>query len=84
MLRIYTVDISCPPERKLKLTHRTEINLEGAVWRTLWLPDLNKPQNDQQNGDMNVKDYKIAVAAARNGIHLLNLSRPTWYELVLN
>jgi len=67
-LRIYNL-VSTDP--KVSLLLKTEINLGGTVWRTMWIPPLEEKEDA-------VEELCIGAACARNGIHVVKIDPTTW------
>jgi len=72
-LRVYS---QVAGEMKPTLTMKTVINLGGAVWRTIWIPEkVFLPGNSSEEQD----EYLIIGAAcARNGIHIVRINTTDW------
>lgn len=51
----------------------TQINLQGAIWRTIFLPNLNGFHGNDENDDENI--WMVAVATARKGIKYLKFDK---------
>src|SRR5438270_303364 len=80
-LRIYSMSLSIKPEEEdqdeevsptitIKLMFHLEMHLGGAVWRTAWLPSTSE--------DADENEYRVLVAAARNGIQIVSFNKSSW------
>ena len=59
---------------KVKLSDALLVmDLKGTVWRTIWIPGFSV---GNQVEDPNA--FKMAVAAGKNGIHMITFNRSTW------
>jgi len=67
-LRVYNLMGTSP---KVSLQLKLEVNLGGTVWRTLWVPPLDKKEDES-------KELCIGAACARNGVHIIKIDPDAW------
>ena len=73
-LRVY---VQNPGEIKPNLILKSIVNLGGAVWRTIWVPE-NIFIKDTLAGTETENNLIIGTACARNGIHFVRINTHNW------